>query len=209
MNKGCFYGLILFLVLLVGGLAYFLGKKHGTKTIDQMAMNVALIRDIAELSALEVQGTAQIKTTNILNDGSITDAFKKLFTERTLQISIPFVAKFGVDLGKQNIHIQEKDKIVSIVLPHPQLLSYELRLDRLDAMTRNGLLETSNENQYAAIQKKLYTASKNQMEQQLGYQQQAKDKIRKILENYYAPMHFKVEVTFKDEIKSRVDRPLN
>ena len=196
--------MLLLCTIVIGVLAYLLGKKSGTKTIDTIALNAAFVKEVAELSSLEVQGTATIKTTNISNDGTMTDAFKKLFMERTVNISIPYVAKYGVNLEAQQLNIEEKNKVVHIVIPVPELLSYELRMDRADAMTRRGMLESPDETYYASIQKKLYAESRKQMEGNPVYIQQSKDRIRKILEQYYAPMQFKVEVLFKDELKSKV-----
>lgn len=204
MQKGCFLFVLLLCTIVIGVLAYLLGKKSGTKTIDTIALNAAFVKEVAELSSLEVQGTATIKTTNISNDGTMTDAFKKLFMERTVNISIPYVAKYGVNLEAQQLNIEEKNKVVHIVIPVPELLSYELRMDRADAMTRRGMLESPDETYYASIQKKLYAESRKQMEGNPVYIQQSKDRIRKILEQYYAPMQFKVEVLFKDELKSKV-----
>ncbi|ANH81831.1 hypothetical protein A8C56_13335 [Niabella ginsenosidivorans] len=204
MQKGCLPFIIVLCAVAIGVLAYLLGKKNGTKTIENIALNAAFVKEVSELASLEVQGTANIKTTNITNDGTMTDAFKKMFMERTVNISIPYIAKYGVSLEKQQVNIEEKNKVVHIVIPAPQLLSYELRMDRADAMTRRGMLESPDETYYATVQKKLYAESRKQMEGNPVYMQQSKDKIRKILEQYYAPMNFKVEVLFKDELKSRV-----
>jgi len=209
MQKSCLPVVVLFCVIVVGVLAYLLGKRNGTKTIDKIALNAAFVQEVAELSSLEVQGTASIKTTNVANDGSITDELRKLFAEQTLNISVPYIAKYGVDLQQQQLTIEEKNRKVYIVIPTPQLLSYELRLDRADAVTKKGWLTSFNEAAYSTVEKKLYTASRRQLEGDPAYTEQAKAKIRKVLEQYYAPMQFKVEVVFKDEIKSKVNSPLN
>lgn len=127
-----------------------------------------------------------------------------MFAERTATISIPYTAKYGVALKGQQITIEAKNKQVQIVLPTPQLLSYELRMDRADALTKRGMLQSPDEDYFASVEKQLYTSSRAQLESNTVYAAQSKDKIRKILEQYYAPMQFKVIVTFKDELKSKV-----
>lgn len=195
---------IFLLIIIIGFLAYFLGRKSASKTVDNVVMNDVLIKQIAELSALEVQGNASIKSSNIANDGSITDNFKKLFLERTFNISVPYVAKYGINLNNQRINIEEKNKQVFIVLPNPKLLSYELRLDRTNAASKKGLLEGNDEEAYNKLIQKLYTQSKAQLEGNAGYQEQSKEKIRKIIKDYYAPLNFEVEVSFSNELKSKV-----
>lgn len=192
------------LILIIALLAYFLGRKNGTVTIDHIANNATFIKEIAELSSLEAQGTASIKSSNIANDGSFSDSFRKMFLEKTVNITVPYVAKYGIDLSQQNITIEEKNKQVNVVLPNPKLLSYELKIDRADAMTRKGLFEPGGEEHFTNVEKKLYTQSRSQMERNTTYIQQSKDKITKIIQSYYAPMNFKVEVVFKDELKSSV-----
>ena len=206
-KPGCTLFIILIMAIALSVLAYLLGKKNGSKTIDNVVMNSALIQEIAELSSLEIQGTASIKSTNIANDGSMTDELKKIFLERTVNISIPYVAKYGVDLDKQTINIEEKNKQVYVVIPNPKLLSYELRIDKSDAITRKGIFESANEEIYNNVQKKLYVQSREQLEGNQAYIQQSKDKIRKIIESYYAPMKLKVDIAFSDEIKSKVSAP--
>jgi hypothetical protein len=195
---------VFLLIIIIALLAYFLGKRSASKTVDSVVMNDVLIRQIAELSALEVQGNASIKSSNIKNDGSIADNFRKLLMERTFNISVPYVAKYGINLNNQQINIEEKNKQVYIVLPNPQLLSYELRLDKANAASRKGWLESDNEDAYNKLMQKLYTQSKAQLEKNASYQQQSKEKIRKIIQDYYAPLNFKVEVTFVNDLKSRV-----
>lgn len=209
MQKGCSPVVFLLLALIVGVLAYFLGKKNGTKSIDSLAMNNSFVQQIAELSALEVQGVASIKSTNIANDGSLADAFKKIFTERTFNIAVPYIAKYGVDLSKQKVNIEAKNHEVYIVLPEPQLLSYELRLDKADASVKKGLLEDGNEEAYNKVMKKLYLQSKTQLENNNAYKQQSREKIKKVIEDYYAPLNLKVDIKFSSELKSKViEQPL-
>lgn len=198
---------IFLLILLIGFLAYFLGKRSASKTVDSVVMNHVLIKQIAELSALEVQGNASIKSSNITNDGSITDNFKKLFLERTFNISVPYVAKYGINLDNQKINIEEKNRQVFIVLPNPRLLSYEMRLDRTNAASKKGWLEGNDEAAYNRLIQKLYTQSKAQLEGSTAYEAQSKEKIRKIIRDYYAPLNFEVEITFSNEIRSKVTEP--
>ncbi|MBZ4187783.1 DUF4230 domain-containing protein [Niabella beijingensis] len=209
MQRGCLPVVVLVCVIVIGVLAYLLGKRNGTKTIDNIALNAAFVQEVAELSSLEVQGTASIKTTNVANDGSITDGIRKMLAEQTLNISVPYIAKYGVDLQQQQLTVEEKNRQVYIVIPTPKLLSYELRMDRADAITKKGLLTTFDETAYNTVEKKLYTDSRKQLEGHPAYTEQAKEKIRKVLAQYYAPMQYKVNVVFKDEIKSKVNSPLN
>src|SRR6188768_3317631 len=124
-------GLLIILALIYGG--YELGKKMGKNDVrTELIENYSFVREIAELASLEVSGTSTFTATNIANDGSFSDAFKKFFAEQTVHLSLPYTAKYGVDLHDSSMRIVRKDSVIEIHLPQPRLLSYELRLDRMD-----------------------------------------------------------------------------
>lgn len=197
MRKGAFTLIVIILVAAVAVLAYFLGRKNADVQVEHIATNNTIITQIAELSSLEVQGIATIKSTNLLHDGSLTDQLRKLLVENTTHVSVPYIAKYGVNLDKQQIRLKEQHKTVDIYLPRPGLLSYELRLDKVDASVRKGWLLQASEAQFSQIQKRLYTASKAQLAQNQVYQKQCEDKIRTLIMEYYRPLNYTVHIHFE------------
>lgn len=195
-NKGCFLFVIFILTIALAVMAYFLGKKNGTVTTERLISNTTFLKNIAELSTLEANGSANITSTNILDDGTLTDMMKKLFSEKTIKISVPFTAKYGVSLKNQNIRVNHKDTVVTIFLPEPELLSYELRLDKMDATVRKGLLQSIDEQTLNSLEGKLYSQSRQQMAGNDFYKQEAKNKVQKILEEYFAPLDYNVKLVF-------------
>lgn len=195
MKKG-YWLLLLTLVVIITVLAYFLGRKNGDITVQHIATNEVVIRQISELATLEAQGTASIKHSNILNDGSITDALKKIFVENTINISVPYIAKYGVDLSRQQVTIEEKDKTVYVHLPPVQLLSYELRMDKINSNSKEGLLLTQSHDAYNAVQQSLYIKTRKELESDTAHIAQAKEKIINILKQYYQPTGYEVNVSF-------------
>ncbi|HRN49262.1 MAG TPA: DUF4230 domain-containing protein [Niabella sp.] len=195
-NKGCFLFVIFILAIVLAVMAYFLGKKNGAVTTERLISNTTFLKNIAELSTLEANGSANITSTNILDDGTLTDMMKKLFSEKTIKISVPFTAKYGVSLKNQNIRVNHKDTVVTIFLPEPELLSYELRLDKMDATVRKGLLQSIDEQTLNSLEGKLYSQSRQQMAGNDFYKQEAKNKVQKILEEYFAPLDYNVKLVF-------------
>ena len=195
-NKGCFLFVIFILAIVLAVMAYFLGKKNGAVTTERLISNTTFLKNIAELSTLEANGSANITSTNILDDGTLTDMMKKLFSEKTIKISVPFTAKYGVSLKNQNIRVNHKDTVVTIFLPEPELLSYELRLDKMDATVRKGLLQSIDEQTLNNLEGKLYSQSRQQMAGNDFYKQEAKNKVQKILEEYFAPLDYNVKLVF-------------
>jgi hypothetical protein len=169
-------------------LVFWLGKQFGSRSVSQQVLsNSTMVREIAELASLEVQGVASIKRSNLENDGGWADNFKKLFLENTIWVSIPYLAKYGVDVNEKNFRVSVTDKKITVQLPAPHLLSYELKVDKMETANRKGWLLTQDDETYTAVQKKLYQTSREQLAGNAIYLQQSKDKIRKIITQYYQP----------------------
>ncbi|RQO31638.1 DUF4230 domain-containing protein [Taibaiella sp. KBW10] len=188
--------LLLILMLGIAALTYFIGRQSGSVKITHIATNELLIKQIAELSSLEVQGNAQIAQTNLTNDGSWTDAVRKLFIENTVTISIPYIAKYGVSMDTNDLKITQKDNVVSIHLPEPKLLSFEMRLDKANSSSTQGWMQAQSNDLYNQVQKKLYQQSRTEMEQSTKNKELAKEKIITILKSYYQPLGYQVELSF-------------
>lgn len=190
--------LILLLTLIIAFAFYFLGKKNGSNVNDvNVIHNVALIKEIAEMSSLEVTGTTSFKISNRGEDDGVWSKFKNYLGESTLQLSIPYDAKYGVDIGTQKVEIDTKAGIAKVYFPPCKLLSLQLRLDRVDAMSKTGLLNTATIDDYVKAQKQLYEAANKALAGNTGHIKLAEEHIRFILEKYYAPLGLKVECIFE------------
>jgi hypothetical protein len=193
--------LIIWLVLVLTLiLVFWLGQRSGERIVhDQTLSNSLIVREIAELASLEVQGTASIKRSNLSNDGGWADNLRKVFAENTIWVTVPYTAKFGVNVNDQNFKVAVGEKNVLVSLPATQLLSYELRLDQMETANRKGWFLFSDDETYTDVQKKLYTTSRQQVEQNNVYLEQSKARICKIIAQYYAPFNLTVKVKFGDE----------
>jgi len=187
--------LLLVLALIFGG--YQIGKRLGGNDVrSELIENYSFVREIAELASLEVDGISTFKATNLANDGTFTDAFKRFFAEKTVSLSVPYVAKYGVDLRDSNMHIERQDSVVIVHLPAPKLLSYELRLDRLDANSKEGILYSSKADLYMTYQQKLYRDGRSQLEHNAIYLQQTKEGIAKLLQQYFGAAGLRTRCIF-------------
>jgi hypothetical protein len=193
--------ILLWLIIILAFVGiFFIGKQFGGKTVSQQVLsNSYIVREIAELASLEVQGNASIKRSNVEGDGSWSDNMKKAFMENTIWVNVPYTAKYGVNIDEKNFEVDVSEKKVTVHLPAPKLLSYELRIDRMETSNRKGLLIGSNDDTYTDVQKKLYQTSREQMEINGADLQQSKDKIKSIIARYYTPLHYEVQVKFGSE----------
>lgn len=181
-------------------IVFWLGQRVGSRTVnEQILSNSVIVREIAELASLEVQGNAAIKRSNLTNDGGWADNLRKVFAENTVWITVPYTAKFGIDVNENNFKVYVDKEEVLVSLPAPELLSYELRLDQMETAAKKGWLMFSDDETYTDVQKKLYATSRDQMEKNNTYREQSKEKIRKIIAQYYAPFKLTVKLKFGDE----------
>ncbi len=190
-------GLIIFLVLLIAAAFYFLGKKNGRNdATTTMIQNVEVIKQIAELAALNVNGTMNMKISNKGDEEGAWAKFKNYFAENTLQVNLPYEAKFGVDMSNQKMTIDTKAATVKIMLPACKLMSLQLKMDKMETMTQTGLFASASMNDLVKAQKQLYTQALKQLENDPKYLKLSEEHITSILTNYYKPLGYKVTCVF-------------
>lgn len=190
---------VVIVALAIGFLAYTFGKRAGqAETRTELIQNYTFVKDIAELASLEVGGTTTFKSSNIAaGDNGILGAIKKGLFEKSMSLTVPFTAKYGVDLSGDSVRIvPQNDSVLRLQLPSPKLLSYELHLDRIDAQQRNGLFYFENEPMKEALYKKLYANSRAEMIANQQYIRRAQDRICVILQGYYRAAKVQVVCEF-------------
>lgn len=187
-------------VILLIVFIFWLGQWFGSKKVNQTILsNSLIVREIAELASLEVQGNANIKRSNVENNGGWWDNLNKVLAENTVWVTVPYTAKYGVNIDDKNFSVTLKEKRVVVQLPAPALLSYELRLSQMETANKKGWFVPSNDETYTDVQKKLYETSREQLKTNNIYLEQSKEKIRQIIGNYYKPLGYEVEVKFGNE----------
>ncbi len=189
----------IFLIILVAAAFYFLGRSNGAgKTKTSVVQNVALVKEIAQLASLQVNGTANIKMSNRDSGDGVWNKFKNFFTENTLQVSLPYEAKYGVDLSTHKVNIDAKSGVATIYLPPVKLMSMQLRIDKLESMNQTGLLNTTSIGDFVKAQKQLYATVSSTLDTNNAFIKLAEENITHTLEKYYSPLGFKVTCVFSD-----------
>jgi hypothetical protein len=184
-------------LIIVAGLAYYLGKKEGNVQITNIATNEIFVKEIAELAALEVRGNAHIKTTNMDKGAGWVKSLKKAFLEESIEISIPYTAKYGIGTDSTEIKINILEgKMLLVKIPEPKLLSYEMHLNKATSSTQLGWLQSESNARYIEVQTALYQQSKSEASASIKNKELAAQKLTKILAQYYAPLGYEVQVQF-------------
>ncbi len=189
----------LVIILLIGlcMAMYFLGKRSGTTEIKATIINnTQLVKQIAELSSLEVTGSTTAKITNVNNEDGIWNSMKNYFAENTLQVTIPYVAKYGVDVAKANVTINKNDTAIIITLPACKMLSLQLLLDKIETMNQTGLFAQTTIGDMKRAQQQLYAVSNSQLSNNAALLEKAKQHITEIYNQCYQSFGYKVVCNF-------------
>jgi hypothetical protein len=186
--------------------AYTIGRKKGeAESQTALIQNVAFVRDIAELASVEVTGNTTYRSSNIAEDASgFSAALRKAFLEKTISITSPYTAKYGIDLTAQNFHIQHLDTGIVVHLPHARLLSFELRLDRIETSAQKGALLFEDDDFYTSFEKKMYAQTRNQLETNTLYLKRAEEKVCGLMQRYFGVLGLEVRCVFEND-----QRPLD
>ena len=191
--------LIVVLTLMLCIAVYFLGRKNGSvDTKINMVQNVEMVKQIAELSALSVTGTTSAKMTNTNENAGFWGKFKNSLVENTLLVTLPYEAKYGVDLSNQKMKVDTKQQTAIIYLPKCTLLSLQLKLDQLETMNQTGLFTTTTIGDLTKVQKQMYQQAMQSMSNNAQHIREAELHIQSVFAKYYEPMGYKVECIFGD-----------
>lgn len=203
-----FFAVILLIAALFVG--YELGKLFTERSNkSEIIENYSFVRNIAELASLEVTGITTLTSSNINNDGTLTDELKRIFIEKTVRLSAPYTAKYGVDLADSSLRIEKGDSTVKVYLPQPKLLSYEIHLNRLEASNQKGWFRFQNDEAYNAFQKKMYTESRASLERNEMYLKRSRERICEVIQRYFVPAHVRTICVFEWSGKPELQKSLN
>ena len=190
---------VIVMMLLLVVAFYFLGKKNGeSNTKISLVENVEMIKQIAELGALDVTGNVKLKISNKEDNDGTWAKFKNYFSENTLLVTLPYQAKFGVDMSNQKMDIDTKAASVIITLPHSKLLSLQLKMDKMETMSQTGIFMNASMDDLVKAQKKLYAQALVNIENNKEYIKMAENHITEILTNYYRPLGYTVKCVFEN-----------
>ncbi len=189
MNKGNLIWAILIVGLLAG---FFLGKWRGkSEARDIYIDNPEMIKEIAELSVLEVDGVTKLTESNTAIQKSFWNDLGDFFGERTVSLEVPYTAKYGTNLAKSDIKVTRKDKKnIDVKLEKPALQSIEMRLDRIEQFSKNGVFVFQKDDRLKMPLQKLYTETKKKLTGNTANIKLAQEKVEKSLNKFFEPLGY-------------------
>lgn len=190
------YSLLVIAVMIIIIGAFFFGRQSATDKIqNNFTENIVMVKEIAEMSALEVDGIAKLERTNVAQNPGILDQIAQTFTEKTQLLEIPYQAKYGFDLNTK-FKIENKNDEILVTLPQPKLLSLELRMDKSKSISKTGLFVGETDDAMLKMSQNLYEMQRAESEKDEQHLHNAKVKAVKLYRNYFSPFGKVVNVRF-------------
>lgn len=190
----------LWFLIAIGALIGFLIAKLAFKNeiTDVYVDNPSMVKQITELSTLEVQGEARLNESNTAGDKSVWQDLKNYFGERTLLLNIPYTAKYGCKMGDDKISVTKAgENQLKITLSQPSLLSLEMRLDKMQQFARNGAFVFQKDDKFKLPIQNLFSQTRTKMETDVQNQKKARENIEKTLSDFFKPAGIKITLDFK------------
>lgn len=190
----------LWFLIVIGALVGFLIARLAYKNeiTDVYVDNPTMVKQITELSTLEVQGEARLNESNTGGDKSVWQDIKNYFGERTLLLNIPYTAKYGCKLGDDKISVTKAgENQLKITLAPPSLLSFEMRLDKMQQFARNGAFVFQKDDKFKQPIQNLFSQTRTKMETDAQNQKKARENIEKTLSDFFKPAGIKITLDFK------------
>lgn len=197
----------LWLLLIIGIVsAYFIGNSMGKTDVQKkFTDNIVMTKQITELAALQVNGIAKIKTTNADPETGVIPSISNFLMENTLYLEIPYTAKYGFDLQK-NFKIENSDQEILLTLPPPELISFEMHLDKTDAINKKGLLIMRSDEAISSMMEELYKEQRAELEIHKDHLANTRAKAVQVFRLYFSPFGKVVNVHFDELINKTLPK---
>ncbi len=180
--------------VLVG--TYFFGLKGGSNLVRNGIMaNYPTVKNVVQSADVEIDSALNFSI-KPEDDSLLYGLIKENSKGDSLQISIPFYVRYGVDLSVRNFRVFKDDKgDAEVWLPAVTLRYCELKFDR---MIVNGKPATGT----AAAHKALYDYLIPRFEKNRKNQEAAKLNVTRAMMYYFMPYKFGLTLYIGDEQQS-------
>lgn len=172
-------GVIVVISCIIG--AFFYGKFSTGQTTKTTTINESVVRKIAEMATVESKGVLNHTFSTKVAESGILDMLKNFIAERTITVSVPYTAKYGCKLDSSDFKITAHENSVTVYLPEPKLLSYELNLKGMQVTEKNGLAVLEGNEALVTVQGEAYTEGKLSASQDTEKLSLAKNQIREAM----------------------------
>ena len=200
---------ILIVVLVIAAIAGagFYGLKYGTDLVrNGIVANYPTIKNVVHGAVTEFDSTAHIILTKSANEELFNYLKGDLKTD-TIQFSMPYYGRYGVDLSVRNFRVfKNDDGAIEVWVPGVMLRYCELKFDGLvvNGKVASTLLQSANS---LAIRKKLYEYMIPVLEKNKANLKAAKTTTTKAMMFYIMPYKMDLKLYIGEELQTLPNVP--
>ncbi len=137
-----------------------LGEYFSVKKKEFHSQIITSIKPIAKISTYKIHKIEEIQWTNQSNNQEginyIVSKIANLLYSKTLHISIPVTATYGLDLDSTNWYFKTNRDTIFMYIPQPKLLNFEIKWNEKKVVSEKGLLSFENDRQFDDLEKMFY-----------------------------------------------------
>ncbi len=192
--------LIILIILLIAGAAGLGFLKGLNKVRYGLTANYPTIKNLVQGSVTEFDSVVAVTLTknddeelfNYLRGGSKSD---------TIQFSIPYYGRFGIDLSVRNFRVFEEKGTVEVWLPAMRLLYCELKFEKLVVNGKPAAAILKYES-FGTLKKEMHEYLTAKIEKNKLHQQAAKQTLAKALMFYFMPYKFDLKLYIDNQYQT-------
>lgn len=206
MNK--IIGIVAGIALVIASLVviFFYGKHVGASEIEAKVINnTELVRKIAEVSTIEARGTAHYHQTNVVEETGALSMMQNALFEKTIDVRAPFVAKYGIDMGKGPTEIKTDGKTIFVSLPEPEMTSFDLKADSVTEMSERGWVSFQRDDTYVTAIAELTKDGRSSAANDKNHLRDSKEQTAEFMTLLFAPLGKPVRVSFDGVLYEMAD----
>lgn len=198
--------LFLIAVIIIGSVALVSFIKGVDKVRDGLIANYPTVKNIVQGATTEVYDSLLVTTVTKANNEELYNLLKGDSKSDTIELTIPYYCRYGVDLSVSNFRVFRDKKTVEVWLPAIKLIYCELKFERMMVDGNSGLQLLQGDN-YPALKNKMYETLIPQLEKNKPNLKAAKTTVAKAVMFYFMPYQFDLKLYIDNVQQTLPDVP--
>ena len=193
--------LFICVVVAITAIALFSFLKGVDKMRDGLVANYPTVKNILQGATTEFFDSTLVTSITKTDNEALFNLLKGDLKADTLQLSIPYYGRYGIDLSIRNFRVFRKKKTVEVWLPDSKLLYCELKFE---GMMVNGKTAVTaiNGNDYALLKKEMYEVLIPVLDKNKSNKKAAKKTVAKALMFYFMPYRLDLKLYIDNELQT-------
>ena len=193
--------LFIFVIVAITVIAFFSFLKGVDKVRNGLVANYPTVKNIIQGATADFFDSTLVTSINKQDNEALFNLLKGDSKVDTLQLSIPYYGRYGIDLSIRNFRVFRKKQTVEVWLPDSKLLYSELKFE---GMMVNGKSAVSaiNGNDYAQLKREMYKALIPVLDKNRANKKAAKKTVAKALMFYFMPYKLDLKLYIDNELQT-------